>query len=116
MYAAGVDWHLFPNQVMLMGPTGLLGYRARPLGTNPDKCIWDVYSLQRYPAGEAPKVEQEWSQDHGDVDFWGLILTQAYQNLEEVQKGHGKRTCLNYSHYGASHLPYPPLQTNKNEI
>src|SRR3546814_9637724 len=60
MYAAGVDWHLFPNQVMLMGPTGLLGYRARPLGTNPDKCIWDVYSLQRYPAGEAPKVEQEW--------------------------------------------------------
>src|SRR3546814_6413774 len=68
MYAAGVDWHLFPNQVMLMGPTGLLGYRARPLGTNPDKCIWDVYSLQRYPAGEAPKVEQEWSQDHGDVD------------------------------------------------
>src|SRR3546814_9314086 len=52
MYAAGVDWHLFPNQVMLMGPTGLLGYRARPLGTNPDKCIWDVYSLQRYPAGE----------------------------------------------------------------
>src|SRR3546814_17191984 len=87
MDAAGVVWNLFPNQVMLMGPTGLLGYRARPLGTNPDKCIWDVYSLQRYPAGEAPKVEQEWSQDHGDVDFWGLILTQDYQNMAEVQKG-----------------------------
>src|SRR3546814_2651402 len=75
-----------------MGPTGLLGYRARPLGTNPDKCIWDVYSLQRYPAGEAPKVEQEWSQDHGDVDFWGLILTQDYQNMAEVQKGMKSRS------------------------
>src|SRR3546814_9471809 len=53
-----------------------------------DVCSSDlVYSLQRYPAGEAPKVDQEWSQDHGDVDFWGLILTQDYQNMAEVQKG-----------------------------
>lgn len=87
MYAAGVDWHLFPNQVMLMGPTGLLGYRARPYGLDPDKCVWDVYSLQRYAPGAEPKVEQEWSQDHGDVSFWGLILTQDYQNMAEVQKG-----------------------------
>jgi len=87
MQKAGVDWHLFPNQIMLMGPTGLLGYRARPHGYDPDKCIWDVYSLQRYPEGKEPKVEQEWSQDHGDADFWGLILTQDYQNMAEVQKG-----------------------------
>lgn len=87
MYAAGVDWHLFPNQIMLMGPTGLLGYRARPFGNDPDKCVWDVYSLQRYPEGQVPKVEHEWSQDHGDVDFWGLILTQDYQNMGQVQKG-----------------------------
>jgi phenylpropionate dioxygenase-like ring-hydroxylating dioxygenase large terminal subunit len=87
MYAAGVDWHLFPNQIMLMGPTGLLGYRARPYGTNPDKCVWEVYSLQRYAPGTAPKVEVEASQDLTDTDFWGLILTQDYQNMAEVQKG-----------------------------
>jgi phenylpropionate dioxygenase-like ring-hydroxylating dioxygenase large terminal subunit len=87
MRAAGIDWHLFPNQIMLMGPTGLLGYRARPFGNDPDKCIWDVYSLQRYPEGGAPVVTQEWSQDHTDKDFWGLILTQDYSNMAEVQKG-----------------------------
>jgi len=87
MYAAGIDWHLFPNQIMLQGPTGLLGYRARPNGMDPDSCIWDVYSLQRYAPGSEPKVEQEWSQDHEDVAFWGKILTQDYQNMAAVQKG-----------------------------
>jgi phenylpropionate dioxygenase-like ring-hydroxylating dioxygenase large terminal subunit len=87
MYAAGVDWHLFPNQIMLMGPTGLLGYRARPFDTNPDKCIWEVYSLQRYAPGTEPVVEQEWNQDLTDEAFWGKILTQDYANMAEVQKG-----------------------------
>lgn len=87
MYKAGIDWHLFPNQIMLQGPTGLLGYRARPNGMDPDSCIWDVYSLQRYAPGTAPKVEQEWSMDLEDVDFWGKILTQDYQNMGAVQKG-----------------------------
>lgn len=87
MQAAGIDWHLFPNQIMLMGPTGLLGYRARPFGNDPDKCVWEVYSLLRYAPSKEPKVEQEWSQDHADKDFWGLILTQDYSNMAEVQKG-----------------------------
>ena len=85
--APGIDWHLFPNQIMLMGATGLLGYRARPYGNDPDKCVFDVYSMQRYPEGEEPKVEQEWSQNHGDKDFWGLILTQDFANVAEIQKG-----------------------------
>src|SRR3546814_10129647 len=46
MYAAGVDWHLFPNQVMLMGPTGLLGYRARPLGRSEEHTS-ELQSLMR---------------------------------------------------------------------
>jgi len=93
MRDAGIDWHLFPNQIMLMGPTGLLGYRARPYGLDPDKCIWEVYSMQRYPEGQEPNVEQEWSMDHSDKDFWGLILTQDYSNMAEVQKGMKSRAC-----------------------
>lgn len=85
--AAGIDWHLFPNQIILMGPTGLLGYRARPYGYDPDKCIFDVYSLRRYGRGDTPKVELEWSQDYEDKDFWGLILTQDFSNMAEIQKG-----------------------------
>jgi phenylpropionate dioxygenase-like ring-hydroxylating dioxygenase large terminal subunit len=87
MYAAGIDWHLFANQIMLQGPTGLLGYRARPNGHDPDSCLWDVYSLQRYKAGGEPKVTQEWSQDHADEAFWGRILVQDYQNMDALQRG-----------------------------
>jgi len=43
--------------------------------------------LQRYAEGKAPAVEQEWSQEHGDKDFWGLILTQDFANVAEIQKG-----------------------------
>lgn len=85
--AGGIDWHLFPNQIMLQSPTGLLGYRARPNGDDPDSCIWDVYSLQRYPPGEEPVVQVEWSQDHADEEFWGKILCQDYQNMNDVQRG-----------------------------
>ena len=36
MYKAGTDWHVFPNMVFLMSPDGMLFYRARPDGDNPD--------------------------------------------------------------------------------
>jgi len=87
MNAAGIDWHLFPNQIMLQSPTGLLGYRSRPNGDDPDSCIWDVYSLQRYPAGAAPEVAHEWSHDLADEGFWGRILTQDFENMADVQRG-----------------------------
>ena len=70
-----------------MGPLGLLGYRARPVGNNPDQCIFDVYSLQRYPEGKEPVVEHQWTNDLTDKDFWGLVLSQDYENVEQVQKG-----------------------------
>ena len=86
--AGGTDWHFFPNQVFLQSPTGLLGYRARPNGDDPDSCIWDVYSLQRFGPGKEPKdVKVEWSMDHADEEFWGKILCQDYANMGEVQKG-----------------------------
>jgi phenylpropionate dioxygenase-like ring-hydroxylating dioxygenase large terminal subunit len=87
MHVAGIDWHLFPNQIMLQAPTGLLGYRARPNGRDPDSCIWDVYTLQRYAPGQEPKVEHEWSLDITDVGFWGKILTQDFENMAAVQRG-----------------------------
>ncbi|WP_298282935.1 aromatic ring-hydroxylating dioxygenase subunit alpha [Novosphingobium sp.] len=85
--AAGTDWHLFPNQVILQSPIGVLGYRARPNGDDPDSCRWDVYSLMRFPAGEVPTTEWQWSDDLKDEKFWGKILVQDYQNMKEVQMG-----------------------------
>ena len=87
MIAGGVDWHLFPNQIMLQSTVGLLGYRARPNGHDPHSCIWDVYSLRRYAPGQEPQVEHEWSDDLTDTGFWGKILIQDYENMGEVQRG-----------------------------
>ncbi|MBV9842584.1 MAG: aromatic ring-hydroxylating dioxygenase subunit alpha, partial [Sphingomonadaceae bacterium] len=56
-------------------------------GTDPNKCVWNVYSLQRYAPGTEPKVEEEWNQDLTDESFWGKILTQDYVNMAQVQKG-----------------------------
>lgn len=85
--AAGVDWHLFPNQIILPGVTAVLAYRGRPNGHDPDSCIWDVFSLRRYPPGKEPGAELEWSDDLTDVSFWGKILTQDFGNMAEVQRG-----------------------------
>jgi nitrite reductase/ring-hydroxylating ferredoxin subunit len=85
--ASGTDWHIFPNMIFLHYPTTLLGYRVRPDGADPDRCIFDAYSLERYPDGaDIPKVDVEYADDWRDVD-WGLILSQDFQNMEEVQRG-----------------------------
>ena len=84
--AVGIDWHIFPNMVFLPQPTNLLGYRARPDGDDPDRCIFEVYVLERFAEGQVPRVEVESAEDWRDVD-WGLILSQDFQNMSEVQAG-----------------------------
>jgi phenylpropionate dioxygenase-like ring-hydroxylating dioxygenase large terminal subunit len=86
LMAAGTDWHIFPNMVFLHQPTNLLGYRSRPNGDDPDSCIFEIYVLERFPEGQAPKVEVEVAEDWRTVD-WGLILAQDFDNVGEIQKG-----------------------------
>ncbi|TLX71337.1 aromatic ring-hydroxylating dioxygenase subunit alpha [Pseudomonas nicosulfuronedens] len=92
MGRAGTDWHVFPNLVFLLYPDGALFYRARPDGDNPDSCIYDIWSLKRYAPGQEPKLNREFY--HG-VDDWktntvenfGLILSQDFNNMGQVQQG-----------------------------
>ena len=85
--AAGTSWHVFPNMVFLQGAGQLLGYRARPNGDDPDSCIFDVYALERYAPGKEPKPELQINNDITDEAFWGLILTQDFQNMADIQQG-----------------------------
>jgi phenylpropionate dioxygenase-like ring-hydroxylating dioxygenase large terminal subunit len=94
LWAGGQQWHLFPNKVILQGTSGLLGYRARPNGDDPNSCIFDVYSLQRYAPGTEPDVELQWSNDLKDEAFWGKILLQDFANLGEIQRGMNSRAFL----------------------
>ena len=82
---AGMDWHVFPNIVILQAPTFVLGYRARPDGTDPDSCIFEVYALDRFPEGYEPEeVKNEHVPELAD---WPLILQQDFQNMAQVQRG-----------------------------
>jgi len=84
---AGTDWHLFPNMVFLPAPDGMLAYRARPDRNDPERCIFDVYSLVLYAPGAEPPLERQSFADWRDHDEWGLILEQDFQNMTEVQRG-----------------------------
>lgn len=84
--AAGIDWHIFPNTVIIQGPTFALCYRARPDGDDPDSCIFEVYTLQRYPEGQEPKPENLHCPTI-DEATWRKVLCQDFSNMADVQRG-----------------------------
>jgi len=85
--ASRVDWHVFPNQVFLHSSVdGIICYRSRPNGRDPDSCIFDIWSLVRYAPGKAPPLEREFCSDW-TAQPWGRILMQDFGNMERVQKG-----------------------------
>jgi phenylpropionate dioxygenase-like ring-hydroxylating dioxygenase large terminal subunit len=79
-------YHLFPNTVFLPTGDGLLWYRARPIKGNPDRCLYDVYSLDRAPEGETPPFTHDVYPDWRAADP-GRILAEDYENVERVQRG-----------------------------
>lgn len=90
MAKAGTDWLIFPNLVVLMQPDAALVYRVRPNLLDPDTCIFDVWSLQRYASGAEPKLNR---QIHHGPDQWQRIadvspvLMQDFSNMAAVQQG-----------------------------
>jgi hypothetical protein len=86
---AGSDWHIFPNCVTLPYFDGALWYRARPNSLdpdNPDKCVFEIWSLKRYGRGKEPKIETRVITDPTKESV-GLILDQDIANMTEVQAG-----------------------------
>ncbi|RJG01346.1 aromatic ring-hydroxylating oxygenase subunit alpha [Noviherbaspirillum sedimenti] len=84
---SGLDWHVFPNTIYLHGSIdGVLWYRVRPNGHDPESCIFDVWSLQRYGPGQEPPLKREFYENWRDAE-WPLIYKQDFVNIPEVQKG-----------------------------
>jgi phenylpropionate dioxygenase-like ring-hydroxylating dioxygenase large terminal subunit len=86
MMAMGMDWHIFPNTIIIPGPTTALCYRARPNGYNPDSCIFEVSVIERFPEGQEPKTEWVF-EDEATEERWRKILSQDFGNMPEVQRG-----------------------------
>jgi hypothetical protein len=90
MGKAGVDWHIFPNLVILQQPDAALVYRSRPFGDDPDWCIFDVWSLQRYAPGAQPLLKRRVHMGDDDwrrIDDVSPVLLQDFSNLVKVQQG-----------------------------
>ena len=86
MAKAGADWHIFPNFVTLPWFDGALCYRARPDGDDPDRCIFDIWSLVRYAPGKEPPLERRVVRDPY-AESVSPIIDQDISNMGEVQKG-----------------------------
>ena len=84
---AGIDWHIFPNTVVLPTVDGALWYRARPNGNDPDSCIFDVWSLGRFKPGTEPKIEREFYARIEEFKDNVPFLEQDFDNLKMLQKG-----------------------------
>jgi nitrite reductase/ring-hydroxylating ferredoxin subunit len=91
--AAGLDWHVFPNSIVLPTFDGALWYRMRPNGgakpgtRDQDTSIVDIWSLGRFAPGEEPAVQQEVF--HGFEAFRGQceFLEEDFSNIAAVNRG-----------------------------
>jgi hypothetical protein len=83
---AGSTWHVFPNLQIGHSITNVLSYRARPYGSDPNKCFFEVCVLELFPEGKAPRTQWEYV-DPTDVAKWRSVLPQDFGNMVEVQKG-----------------------------
>lgn len=82
----GFSWHAFPNSLIQPGLECGLGVRVRPNGYDPDSCIFEVFALERYPEGGAPKTENVYEPELTE-EKWGLLFVQDFENLPDVQRG-----------------------------
>jgi phenylpropionate dioxygenase-like ring-hydroxylating dioxygenase large terminal subunit len=91
---------MFPNFLMLPQFGNCLCYRSRPYEDDPEKVIFDVWSLMTYPEGEEPeRAELNGIFDKDDDENWGLIPRQDFGNIERQQRGmHSK----SYEHHRLS--------------
>ena len=87
MVRAGVDWHIFPNLVTLPYADGALWYRALPKAGDPDCCIFEIYSLQRYAPGAEPPLVRRHFRDWRDFADMPPFLIDDFENMPNVQRG-----------------------------
>jgi phenylpropionate dioxygenase-like ring-hydroxylating dioxygenase large terminal subunit len=85
--AAGLDWHVFPNSIVLPTFDGALWYRMRPHRDDRDRSIVDIWALGRFAPGKEPVVEQQifdgFEAFRGQCEF----LEEDFSNIEAVNRG-----------------------------
>lgn len=101
MARAGVDWHVFPNFILLPSIDGALHYRSRPDPYDVEHCFYDIWWIQRYPDGGAPIYEHKYFPDLQSARGVNPFLEQDFSNIEMLQRGMHSRGFR-----GAVYNPY----------
>jgi hypothetical protein len=84
---SGFDWHVFPNTAFLHPAIeAVLWYRFRPYLDDHQRCLFDVWSFERFAPGKEPEVKHQVFEDWRDGDF-PLIFEQDFRNIPKVQRG-----------------------------
>jgi Rieske 2Fe-2S family protein len=86
---AGTAWNVFPNTILLPNQGASFMYRARPNGTDPDSCLFEIFGLDQVPVSEYDKRrdhQPQFFEDFRDGDF-GEVFSQDLTNAKEVTVG-----------------------------
>jgi Rieske 2Fe-2S family protein len=86
-FAGNGDWHIFPSVVVLVEKSCLLGYRMLPDGEDPNRCVFEMFSLEHFAPGEVPETKWQEFQHWRDHDGWGQLPTQDLKNIDDIQAG-----------------------------
>ncbi len=76
---------VFPHFFILPTFSSASAYRIRPLG--PEECLFDLWSLTRYPPGQQPLAPPRPTPMAPDDPRWPPIPAQDYSNLPRQQRG-----------------------------
>jgi phenylpropionate dioxygenase-like ring-hydroxylating dioxygenase large terminal subunit len=52
-------WHIFPNTLMISSYDGVIWFRMRPNGDDPDSSLFDIWWLGRFAPGKEPPYRHE---------------------------------------------------------
>lgn len=85
--AAGTDWHIFPNFIILPSFDGALVYRALPDPKNRDKCYIDIWSLGRFPEDYEGPAEPTFFDGFESFKGNNPFLEEDFENMEAVNSG-----------------------------
>lgn len=85
---AGFDWNIFPNTACAIGPTGGIWYRFLPTpDNNPNRSIFEIYSLERVVPGGEPKLQKKHFRSWRDHPDMPVFLIEDFENIADIQRG-----------------------------
>ena len=87
-YDAGFDWMIFPNTIGVLSMSGGLWYRCLPSQDgNPDKCVFEMYALERFTPGSEPPITRKHFANWQEFPDLPVFLIADFINTPEVHRG-----------------------------